>query len=410
MATMYSLCVFNVQPNCPAALHQQCFQYILMFLEQFSIRLLSLLPLRIRQQLLWNLPIADVCLLEATQFTNGMNMEDYWSMIVHTSIQDRTWHTHCLECMHENQWCSPCRWKSIVESTSAKDWVYGEVTAEAITKLRVCIEFPPYPSDNFRAFYSLTAAMMPLRNHKRDDIYAFLFALRLFSIDSDTHSHIGVACEFKFPSRYCRYAVDMSSFQRDRFYLMSPEEQKSLLDAIIHCFHGKKPCVVCTSRGLLDDLSEEGLDFFSDLKFFTCQLYEPLTEIPSLEVILKGTVSLEVLHIENCCDRFTCPSASLNGLFGHIIDLPLLDCLSTVVLSDGDHSHFELSQDILDNFMQALKSRSNDRHLSIQIDCLTLNTHTTSDYRETIYFTTYNLCKKCQDMHSSRNILFVKYF
>ena len=146
------------------------------------------------------------------------------------------------------------------------------------------------------------------------------------------------------------------------------------------------------------------------MKFFTCQLYEPLTEIPSLEVILKGTVSLEVLHIENCCNRFTCPSASLNGLFGHIIDLPLLDCLSTVVLSDGDHSHFELSQDILDNFMQALKSRSNDRHLSIQIDGLTLNTHTTSDYRETIYFTTYNLCKKCQDMHSSCNILFVKYF
>ena len=53
-----------------------------MHLEQFPVDFLALLARRMREQLLWNLPVADVCLLEVTQFTNGMNMDDYWSIIL----------------------------------------------------------------------------------------------------------------------------------------------------------------------------------------------------------------------------------------------------------------------------------------------------------------------------------------
>ena len=57
-----------------------------MHLEQFPVDFLALLPRRTPEQLLWNLPVADVCLLEVTQFTNGMNMDDYWSIILDANI------------------------------------------------------------------------------------------------------------------------------------------------------------------------------------------------------------------------------------------------------------------------------------------------------------------------------------
>ena len=109
-------------------------------------------------------------------------------------------------------------------------------------------------------------------------------------------------CEFEFPSRYSKYAVDISALtqgplQSDRVFPMNAEERMSLLDAITHCFGGKKPQVLCTQRGLLDLVSEEVMNFLSELKYFTCQLYESLREIASLEMILKGAVDLEVYYI-----------------------------------------------------------------------------------------------------------------
>ena len=41
-------------------LQEQCYQFILMYLEQFPATSLALLPLKIRKELLKNLPIADV--------------------------------------------------------------------------------------------------------------------------------------------------------------------------------------------------------------------------------------------------------------------------------------------------------------------------------------------------------------
>ena len=61
------------------SLFRQCQSYILLHLEEFPASQLSLLPLSIREDLLWQLPVADVCRLEDTsKFTAGLDMDKFW--------------------------------------------------------------------------------------------------------------------------------------------------------------------------------------------------------------------------------------------------------------------------------------------------------------------------------------------
>ena len=55
----------------------QCQHYIAMHSEEFPISHLSLLPVSTRRDILWRLPLADVCQLEDTEFTQGLDMIAY---------------------------------------------------------------------------------------------------------------------------------------------------------------------------------------------------------------------------------------------------------------------------------------------------------------------------------------------
>ena len=396
MTTFYDLYVFSAPDNCPATLHQQCFDYILMGLDQLPFTSLALLPLKTRQQLLWSLPIADVCLLEVTQFTKGMNMADYWSAIIHIDVEELGRHSECLDCRLENKLCSPCRWKTIIESTSAKEWVYAVIAAEAITNIGIMERLSP--NNSFKASYSTVLAMTQLRNCKRDDLYTFLYATRKFyESDSSIWCTAEIACRFEFPQRYKKYADAIQTREEScQFYLMNAAERKFLLDAIVCCFGERKPRVLSTHRSLLCDISEEISDFLSDLKFFTCQIIEPFEEIPSLETALEEMAGLEVLHLQNGCDRFVWSSVSLDSLFGHIANQPFLSSINILAVSEGYHSYFEVSKDVLYNLKWALNQRSKDcnHHLSIQAGGLIILKN--GKKRQHLDFTTiYNFCKKC---------------
>ena len=63
------------------SLMHQCYHYIAMNLEKFPVSYLSLLPLKIREELLWRLPIADICQLEDTEYMEGFqDMAAYWKL------------------------------------------------------------------------------------------------------------------------------------------------------------------------------------------------------------------------------------------------------------------------------------------------------------------------------------------
>ena len=61
------------------SLAQQCQTYILMHLDELPVSHLSLLPQSMRKDLLWQLPVIDICLrLENTDFTVGLDMATFW--------------------------------------------------------------------------------------------------------------------------------------------------------------------------------------------------------------------------------------------------------------------------------------------------------------------------------------------
>jgi hypothetical protein len=378
-----------------------------MHLEKIPITSLALLPLKTRWNLLWNLPLADVCLLETTQFTNGMIMDDYWKTVVSTDVAELGSHSECMDCILDKaSWspkklCSPCRWETMVDATTIKEWVYSVLAAEAITKIGIMEELPP--RRGCTALYSTVVPMQPIRNHQRHDLYTFLFAVRRFyQGDKDRWCTGGVVCEFEFPSRHCKYEVPLLSleesriYQSPRYYPMNASERKSLLDAVVCCFDGRKPRVVSTCRGLLDDISEEVSDFLSEVKFFSCLICDPSTELPSLEMALKGPTNLEALIIHNGCDRFAWPRISLDSVFAHITNLPFLASLSILAVGDGDHSYFEFSRNVFDNLRLALKSISCTHHRRIQVDIGTIILE--KDTEDLSDFTTYTFCENCPEL------------
>lgn len=76
--------VDNLRYN-PLSLKNHCLQYIILYLEQFPINSLALLPLFTRREILWNL---DVCRLEKTPFTDGIEMEEYWNEKPRVDLKD----------------------------------------------------------------------------------------------------------------------------------------------------------------------------------------------------------------------------------------------------------------------------------------------------------------------------------
>jgi len=65
----------------PLPLQRQCLMYIILNLERFPVSSLSLLPVSMRHKILRNLPVADVCQLEETTFTAGLDLDDIWSTV-----------------------------------------------------------------------------------------------------------------------------------------------------------------------------------------------------------------------------------------------------------------------------------------------------------------------------------------
>ena len=86
----------------------QCQYYILMHLEEFYITHLALLPLSTRKELLYLLPVADICLrLENAEFTTGIDMAAFWnSTWDHNSVgvADSPHDRDDVKCYAQDEW------------------------------------------------------------------------------------------------------------------------------------------------------------------------------------------------------------------------------------------------------------------------------------------------------------------
>ena len=67
----------------PLSLKDQCLLHMICHLEDYSPDALALLPTRHRRTLLQNLPVVDICRLEGTAVTGGIDMSDVWQSVWH---------------------------------------------------------------------------------------------------------------------------------------------------------------------------------------------------------------------------------------------------------------------------------------------------------------------------------------
>ncbi len=59
----------------PLSLEDQCLLHLIYHLEEYTPETLASLPLHLRRRLLLNLPAMDICQLEDTAVTEGIDME-----------------------------------------------------------------------------------------------------------------------------------------------------------------------------------------------------------------------------------------------------------------------------------------------------------------------------------------------
>ena len=73
----------------PAPLRLQSLLFIIGHLDEYGNESLALLPPRTRQTLLLNLPVIDVCKLEGSGVTEGIDMEEIWKTLYYNRLPTR---------------------------------------------------------------------------------------------------------------------------------------------------------------------------------------------------------------------------------------------------------------------------------------------------------------------------------
>ena len=110
----------------PESLFQQCQYFVLMHLDEFPVSShLSLLPLNIRKELLWQLPLADVCQLEGTKFTDGLDMAACWKF----PFDEQTFYGEWWGMEASNKLCYVDEWGAVEYKRAM---LYGLLTAYAL--------------------------------------------------------------------------------------------------------------------------------------------------------------------------------------------------------------------------------------------------------------------------------------
>ena len=252
------------------SLVHQCYHYIAMNLEQFPVSYLSLLPLTVREELLWRLPIADLCMLEDTEYVEGFHdMEAYWKL-------------PCRELSQE----IPCRDPDIaryLEEWDSVDYkkavLYSQVAIAVIgcqdpfeeTSFYLPFEdeLPPYSQG------------MSIPYDDRGLVLSPLFAVRKPSRDGE--------CELSFPPRYHE--------------MNEVASKREIINAILRCFKGKFPKLmgrICLHK----EVDPDYLELLSEVAYIG--IYDPGFSVDFgspgsrfLKQIVRRSNFLEVFVLDN---------------------------------------------------------------------------------------------------------------
>ena len=173
-----------------------------MHLEEFPVSHLCLLPLSTRRNLLWRLPVADVCLLlENTDFTTGLNMESFWTSTWKDGGVDVAGSSYDPDVKAYFQ-----AWDRV---EYARAMLYGLMTTMSLGYLR----------DGDFVFYSPHYGQdcTGYRENWGMPVYPFLYAVRRPFSDNPVSAGRLSSCDLICPTRYAekstKYDGDLTGYE-----------------------------------------------------------------------------------------------------------------------------------------------------------------------------------------------------
>jgi hypothetical protein len=240
-----------------ASLSRLCENYIVEHLEEFLVSHLSLLPLSKRRDLLWRLPIADVCLrLENTDFVKGLDMAAYWKLPCENPLSITV--DNDIERYIKGRWPS--------EAEYAKAMLYGQVV-ECQMGYHIDFRLP----GNGRLPYT-------------ENLIPFLYGIRKLH-----HHRCRDECNcLTLPSRY-------SSILSKPYSILNPKRELQIIDAVMHCFRGERPKIV--RFGIQLDISDPQLCFLSEVEY-VCLYRDPERSFQWVIELMNMATNLQVLVLQ----------------------------------------------------------------------------------------------------------------
>ena len=243
-------------PGKPLSLQNICKKFVLTNLEQFPVSYLSLLPLSMRQSMLWELAIADVCQLETTAFCSDLDLTSYWK---HLAGDVFMFSDNDVKA-DKNVWKFA---EEMGDGAFAKATFYGQVASFLINEDCIISDY-----------------WFELGNVRDDDsLIPYLYSIR----------------EYPKPSEDWYWKVEIPPRYGDVDKQMEMGEK---VDCIIRCFAGQPPTVLMeTFLHLHYEIKFECLYFLKNLRFI-CMYGAPVKH-KFLQKIIDVAKNLQVLAIES---------------------------------------------------------------------------------------------------------------
>ena len=323
----------------------QCQHYIAMHLEVFPVSHLSLLPLSTRRDILWRLPLADVCQLEDTNFTQGLDMTAYWKS---------PW-----ECVYLGvaAWCQwpdydiqnyvQTEWESLEH---ARATLYGLLTTCAIGNLN---------DEEFEFVLPYQCGDDEYMSEQYISAISLLYAVR--KPDHDLHA-AGSKYRLIFPPRYSHKSSKveedltvpevMKCFSRELSELPRVFPQIEVYNDVEHDYAAIVPCylrsaVYIGATGHL--FTQQGLDF--------------------LKAIIKEATQLEVLILDNWGREGTWETEFFDEFIAYLCSYPKFfsNLRLFKILSSMSGLGFTVSRENFNNLMTTFFTAPTDHMQKLQI-------------------------------------------
>jgi hypothetical protein len=273
------------------SLIHQCYHYIAMNLEKFPVSYLSLLPVKVREELLWRLPIADLCLLEDTEYVEGFQDVAAYFKLPYEDYMMALPQKHADVARYVEEWDSVKYAKAILYGQVAIT-VFGFYTTYIGICLDISLPFDGRLVPNDRS------------PNSRSMVIPLLYAVRKPLVGKES------GCGLTFPPRY-----------RDKGSITS---KKDIINSVRSWFKCGFPKI------MLDPCIREDID---------SEYFDLLNEVVSITIDINNTPRTmrfvkQIVQMSSCLEVIV-----LGGRYEERAKLNFLEFLST---QDGFLSRFRL--------------------------------------------------------------------